>query len=112
MKYQSVSILIAVVKNTRAKAIARKEVDIHHGWENIALRLAMYVLKRKQQLLKLLLLQLQMVSELLNKEVENSFKNCMIPNGFLCLRNLQRPCSNMHKVCQNGILHKVCKLDD
>ena len=51
--YQNVRIQIAVVKNTGKKAIARKDIDIHTGLENIVQRLVLYQTVRKQQLLQL-----------------------------------------------------------
>ena len=50
--YQNVRIQITVVKNTRTKAIVRKDIDIHAGPENIVQRLVMYQTVRKQQLLQ------------------------------------------------------------
>ena len=52
MMYQNVRIQIAVVKNTGKKAIAKKDIDIHAGPENIVQRLVMYRTVRKQQLLQ------------------------------------------------------------
>ena len=48
--YQNVRIQITVVKNTKTKAIVRKDIDIHAGLENIAQRLVMYQTVRRQQL--------------------------------------------------------------
>ena len=72
MKYQNARTQINVVKNTRKVAIARKDINIQPGQENVARRLVMSVnvLIRKQQLLPPLLQQLPQQQQLLQLQLQ------------------------------------------